>query len=145
MTIRFLPAALAAVLLLTPGVAAAQTPAPSPAAAAPAAPAAAASPLVADPKIEALAKSLLHALQTNTLDRSMMTDQMNAQMTADVAKNAAAQMAALGDYTSFTYAGEEDQDGLKVYQFLVAFKTITLKEYVGITPDGKIAGLQFGK
>jgi hypothetical protein len=75
----------------------------------------------------------------------MMTDQMNAQMTPDLAKSAGAQMAALGDYTSFTYAGEQDQDGLKVYQFVVAFKAMTLKEYVGITPDGKIAGLQFGK
>jgi hypothetical protein len=142
MTIRSISAVLAAVFMLTPGVAAAQTPASPPAAAAPAAPA---SPAVADPKIEALAKDLLHRAQTNTLDRSQMTDQMSTQMTPELTKNVATQLGPLGDYTSFTYAGSQSSDGLMIYGFVVVFKSVTLNETIAITPEGKIAGLRFSK
>jgi hypothetical protein len=142
MTIRYISAVLAAAFILTPALAAAQTPAASPAAAVPASPA---SPAAVDPKIEALAKSLLHGAQTNTLDRTLMTEQMSAQMTPDLLKNVATQLTTLGDYTSFTYGGSQMQDGLTVYQFVVAFKSITLSEYIAITPEGKIAGLKFSK
>jgi len=139
--IRTLPALVAAAFLLTPAPGSAQTAAPSPAAAAPAA---AASPAIADPKIEALAKSLLKGAQTNTLDHAMMTDQMSTQMTPDLTKNVATQLGALGDYTSFKYVGTQTSNGLMVYQFVVAFKAVTLNEFIAITPEGKIAGLKFG-
>jgi hypothetical protein len=138
MTIRFILALCAAAFILSPAPATAQTPA------APAA-TAAASPAAVDPKIEALAKDLLHRAQAGTLDRSQMTDQMAAQMTPAYAKNVATQMASLGDYTSFTYAGTQQSDGLTVYQFVVVFNSVTLNEYIAITPDGKIAGLRFSK
>jgi hypothetical protein len=139
MTIRLVPTLFAAAFILSPALAAAQTPAPSAAATA------AASPATADPKIEALAKDLLHRAQTDTLDRSQMTDQMNTQMTPELMKSVATQMAALGDYTSFTYAGSQPSNGLMVYQFVVAFKVVTLNEFIAITPEGKIAGLRFSK
>jgi hypothetical protein len=142
MTFRYISAVLAAAFVFTPALAAAQTPAVSPAAAVPASPA---SPAPVDPKIEALAKSLLHGVQTDTLDRSLMTDQMTAQMTPEYTKSVAAKMAALGDYTSFTYTGSQTDNGLMVYMFVVVFKAITLKEYVSMTPEGKIAGLGFEK
>jgi hypothetical protein len=138
MTIRCIPALFATACILSPALATAQTPA------APAA-TATASPTAADPKIEALAKDLLHRTQADTLDRSQMTDQMAAQMTPAYTKNVATQMASLGNYTSFTYVGTQQSDGLTVYQFAVVFNSMTLNEYVAITPDGKIAGLRFSK
>jgi ABC-type transport system substrate-binding protein len=131
---------LAAFALFSPARGAAQTTAPSPAAAAPAP----AAPDTVDPKIEAMAKDWLHRVQTNTWDRSQLTDQMNSQLTPDVATKIAAQFASIGDYTSFTYRDSVLQpDGLRVYHFVVAFKSVTLNEYLGLTPDGKVAGLHF--
>jgi hypothetical protein len=149
MTIRLLPALLAVAFAVIPALAMAQTPAPSPAAAVPAvpaAPAAPATPAVADPKIEALAKTLLHQAQTDTLARTNVTDEMSAQMTPDATKSIATKMGPLGDYTSFTYGGSQTQpDGLIIYTFVVGFKDTVLDEYIGMTPDGKIAGLKFAK
>jgi ABC-type transporter MlaC component len=119
---------LAAALYFSPARGAAQTAAPA---------------ATVDPKIEAMAKDWLHRAQTNTLDRSQLTDQMNAQMTPDLAQKAAAQLGALGDYSSFTYVDTEASNGLTVYHFVVAFKAISLNEFLALTPDGKIAGLQF--
>ncbi len=124
-------AILAAILVLSSARGAAQTPAP-------AAPAAASATV--DPKIEAMAKDWLHRAQTNTLDRSQMTDQMSAQLTPDVTQKVASQLATLGDYESFTYVETTPSDGLTVYHFVVAFKPITLNEFLALTPDGKIAG-----
>lgn len=123
---------LAAIFLLSPAHGAAQTSAPSPATSA-----------TVDPKIEAMAKDWLHRAQTNTIDRSQMTDQMSSQLTPDVTQKVAAQLATLGDYESFTYVETTTSDGLTVYHFVVSFKPITLNEFLALTPDGKVAGLQF--
>jgi hypothetical protein len=68
-----------------------------------------------------------------------------AQMTPDLTKAISEKMAPLGDPTSFTFDGMKQADGLTIYQFSVAFKAITLKELIALTPDGKIAGLNFSK
>jgi hypothetical protein len=128
---------LAALALLSPARGAAQTAAPSSVAPAPAASG------TVDPKIEAMAKDWLHRVQTNTWDRSQLTDQMKAQLTPDMATAVAAKFASLGDYTSFTYNDTQLSGGLTVYHFIVAFKSLALNEYLGLTPDGKVAGLQF--
>lgn len=130
---------LASLALLSPARGAAQTAAPAPAAAA-SAPAASGT---VDPKIEAMAKDWLHRVQTNTWDRSQLTDQMKAQLTPDMATAVAAKFASLGDYTSFTYNDTQLSGGLTVYHFVVAFRSLTLNEYLGLTPEGKVAGLQF--
>jgi hypothetical protein len=134
-------------LLLLPARGAAQT-SPSPAAAAPASAASAvpvvpAVPATVDPKIEAMAKDWLHRVQTNTYDRAKMTDQMNTQLTPEMAAKVGTQFATLGDFTSFTYVDTKTINAITVYHFVVAFKSITLNEYLGLTADGKVAGLQF--
>jgi hypothetical protein len=137
---------VAGLLVISPARGLAQT-SPSPAAtAAPAAPAASAAPgisLTVDPKIEAMAKDWLHRVQTNTYDRSKMTDQMNKQLTPELAAKVGTQFTTLGDYTSFTYVDTKSINGITVYHFVVAFKSITLNEYLGLAADGKVAGLQF--
>jgi hypothetical protein len=138
--------ALPALLFLAtaaPGAAqmAPQTPA-SPAA--PAAAGASASPApVADPKILAMAKDLLHRAATNTLDPSTLTSQMVAELTPDIGKSIASALSAFGEPSAFAYAGTENMQGLQVYGFIVTFASGTVREVFALDASGKIAALRF--
>jgi hypothetical protein len=146
---------------LDPQVVRAQSPAPgastapmpagsAPAATASAAPAPAASGDAAaiDPAIVTRAKDWLHRIQTAKLDRSQLTDQMNATLTDTVASGAAAQFGALGDPTAFTFVDKKSiQTGsaasATIYRFRVTFPSTTLYWLFVVDDAGKIGGLRF--
>jgi len=140
---RIVPAALAALasLLTLPASAQSMAPQSTPS---PAASSSAASPApVADPKIEALAKTLVHQAQTNTLDPSEFDDQTKSALTPDMGKSIATELAPFGAATAFAYAGSEARQGLMVYGFVVTFASGSVREVFALDASGKIAGLHF--
>jgi hypothetical protein len=130
-------------VLIAPAYAGAQTPAAAGSPAAAAAPAASATPATADPKIEALAKDLMHRAQTNTFDKTQLTDQMSTGLTAELTKTLASRLGPLGEPSSFIYAGSQPTDGVTAYGFLVTFSSMKVKEIFAVDATGKVAGLSF--
>jgi hypothetical protein len=96
-----------------------------------------------DPAIVSRAKDWLRRLQTATLDRSQLDDQMNAALTEAAAKQSAAQIGPLGPPTAFVFLAKKGFPGNTAYKFRVTFKTSTLF-WLFVTDDaGKISGLRF--
>jgi hypothetical protein len=110
------------------------------------APAQSGAPFVApqvDPKVTAIAKDWLRRIQTATVDRSQLTDEMSAALTPSLVQQVAAQLAPLGDPTAVSFVGLQTVQGIAIYHFLLTFKAATFNEYLGIDGAGKIAGLRF--
>lgn len=109
-------------------------------------PSASASPmpsLPSDAAVMARAQEWLHRIQTGRIDRAQLDAQMNALLTADVARRLAAQFGALGQPTSFTPAGKEIVESNTAYIYRVAFATTTLDEIFVLDGSGLISGLRF--
>ncbi|HVR47902.1 MAG TPA: hypothetical protein VMT95_14820 [Candidatus Binatia bacterium] len=99
----------------------------------------------ADAAVTARAKDWLHQIQTGKVDRTQLTDKMNAAPTDSTLANVSVQLAPLGDPTSFTLSAKTTKDVYTVYLFKVQWPSVTLSETFAVDQSGKIAGLYFGK
>lgn len=128
-----------AMLVANPVTVSAVEPTPSPSAAA-----SPASGQDAGAAVAARAKEWLHRLQTGDIDRSQLTDAMNAALTPDVIKSLSSKFGPLGDPQSFTFAGQQLVQGdMTAYVYRVVFKSTMLTEVFVLDKDGKVAGIQF--
>jgi hypothetical protein len=101
----------------------------------------AAATTAADAAVTARAKDWLHQIQTGKIDRSQLTDQMNAALTDDKLKSVSAQLAPLGDPASFTLSQSITRGTVTIYVFTVQFASGTLSETFALDQNGKVAGL----
>ena len=99
----------------------------------------------ADATVTARAKDWLHQIQTGKIDRTQLTDKMNAAVTDSTLASVSAQLAPLGDPMSFTLSSKTFKDPYTVYVFSVQWPSITLTETFAVDKSGKIAGLYIGK
>jgi hypothetical protein len=99
----------------------------------------------ADAATTARAKDWLHQVQTGKIDRTQLTDKLNAAITDSTLASVSAQLAALGTPTSFTLSSKTTKDVYTIYVFTVQWPSITLSETFAVDQTGKIAGLSFGK
>lgn len=99
----------------------------------------------ADAAVTARAKDWLHQIQTGKVDRSQLTDKMNAALTDSTLASVSSQLAPLGDPTSFTLDSKASKDPYTVYVFKVVWPSVTLTETFAVDQTGKIAGLYIGK
>jgi hypothetical protein len=95
----------------------------------------------ADAAVAARAKEWLHMIQAGKIDRSQLDAKMNAALTDTMLAQVSAQLAPLGDPTSFTLADKTTQGSYTAYIYKAVFAAITLYESFVLDPDGKIAGL----
>lgn len=101
---------------------------------------AAQAPDAADAAVAARAKDWLHRLQTDTIDRTQLAEQMNAATDAQFAQ-VGTKLAPLGDPISFTLMQKATKGQYTVYLYEVKFAAITLYETFTLDSAGKIAGL----
>jgi hypothetical protein len=103
------------------------------------APAPTASP---NPAVTARSKAFYHALQTGTVDRTMLSSDASSKMTDDSLKAVKAKLAPLGDPVTFEQEMSEMQSGSMLYAYLLSFGNGTKLEFVvGYDGDGKISAL----
>lgn len=95
----------------------------------------------ADATVMPRAKEWLHRLQTGDIDRAQLSDKMNAALTPDMAKQAAAKFGPLGDPKSFTYSGQQAHGDDTAYMFRVTFASGAYDEVFVINAQGKVDGL----
>ncbi|HYL27509.1 MAG TPA: hypothetical protein VEW74_06710 [Candidatus Nitrosotalea sp.] len=100
-----------------------------------------AAPAVTDPAVMARAKDWLHQIQTGKVDRSQLTDKMNAELTDATLTSVSAQIGQLGDPTSFTLTKKLAQGSLTIYVYTATFASVTLSEIFVLDQNDKIAGL----
>lgn len=134
--VRGLPAVTLAITLTT-GAAMAQappstapTPSPSPSSA-------------MDPKIAALAKQWLLAVQSGHIDRSQLAPQTSAAFTPGLLEQVSAQLAPLGAPVGFTLIDAKQLQGITVYHFRATFASGRLDEFIGLDPNGQILQINF--
>jgi len=130
--IRILPFALALALIGgSPAFAASPAPAPAPTTA-------------ADAATAIKSAAWVRSIQDGTIDRTLLTAQMNAALTPALVKSLAAQLAPLGIATSMrqTQLIHKDGNTVRVYALDFAHASLT---YVFAIEDatGKVSGLQF--
>jgi len=94
-----------------------------------------------DPAVMARAKDWLHQIQIGKVDRSQLTDKMNAALTDATLSQVSSQIGSLGAPTSFTLTKKLTQGSLTIYIYTVAFPSLTISETFVLDQDGKIAGL----
>jgi hypothetical protein len=109
--------------------------------AAPSAAPSAAATSAADAAVAGRAKDWLHMIQAGKIDRSQLDAKMNAVLTDTTLAQVSAQLAPLGDPTSFTFVNKSAQGSFTVYVYKVVFPAITLYESFALDSDGKIGGL----
>ncbi len=95
--------------------------------------------------VTARAKDWLHQIQAGKIDRTQLTDKMNAAITDSTLASVSSQLAPLGDPTSFTLSSKTTKDVYTVYVFKVQWPSITLSETFTVDQSGKIAGLYIGR
>jgi len=98
-----------------------------------------------DAAVTSRAKDWLHQIQAGKVDRTQLTDKMNAALTDSMLANVSAQLAPLGEPTSFTLSSKMSKDPYIVYVFKVVWPSVTLTETFALDQSGKIAGLYIGK
>ncbi len=99
----------------------------------------------ADAAVTARAKDWLHQIQAGKVDRTQLTDKMNTALTDSMLANVSAQLAPLGDPTSFTLSSKTSKSAYTVYVFTVKWPAVTLSETFAVDLSGKIAGLYIGR
>lgn len=116
-------------------VAAIASPSPAPAATLPQIPAA----------ITARAIDWLHRVQVDKIDRSQLTSEVNAQLTAAVAKSMADKLGPLGDSVGFSPADIQHSKGQTAYIYKVDYPRDTTLYFIFVLDDssGKVSGLRF--
>jgi hypothetical protein len=95
----------------------------------------------ADAAVAARAQEWLHMIAVGKIDRSQLDAKMNAALTDATLTQVAAEIAPLGNPTSFALAAKTTIGTYTVYVYKVVFPTITLYESFALDPDGKIGGL----
>ena len=106
----------------------------------PALAAAAAKPVAGeDPKITARVKRVWNSLQSGTLDRSELSDRVNAELTPAVVARSSEQLKGLGAPTAWTYAGSTATGSTTTYKYRVEFATgDTFTVTMSVEAGGKI-------
>lgn len=99
----------------------------------------------ADAAVTARAKDWLHQIQADKIDRTQLTDKLNAAITDSTLANVSSQLAPLGDPTSFTLSSKTNKGAYAVYVFKLQWPSVTLSETFTVDPSGKIAGLYIGR
>jgi D-alanyl-D-alanine carboxypeptidase len=101
-------------------------------------------PAAEDPQISAKLRTLIAGLQQGKLDRSSVTDAMNAALTPQALSASAAQLAPLGTLQSLTFRSQERVGEYAVHHYGATFSSgQTLPVTISIDKDGKVAGLGF--
>jgi hypothetical protein len=115
--------------------AAISSPSPAPAATVPQVPAA----------ITARAIDWLHRLQVGNIDRSQLTNDVNAQLTDAVAKSITQKLGPLGDSVGFSPVDVQRNKGQTAYIYRVDYAHDTTLYFFFVLDDGsgKISGLRF--
>jgi CubicO group peptidase (beta-lactamase class C family) len=105
-----------------------------------AASAAAAKPVAGeDPKVTARVKRVWDALLSGTLDRSELSDRVNAELTPAVVARTSKQLKAMGAPPAWTYTGSTATSTMRSYHYRVEFSTgTTLRVTMSVGAGGKI-------
>jgi hypothetical protein len=116
-------------------IAAISSPSPAPAATVPPVPAA----------ITARAIDWLHRLQVGNIDRSQLTNEVNAQLTDAVAKSITQKLGPLGDSVGFSPVDVQRNKGQTAYIYRVDYAHDTTLYFFFVLDDssGKVSGLRF--
>jgi D-alanyl-D-alanine carboxypeptidase len=96
-----------------------------------------------NPKITALARQWLRRAQTGTIDRSQLTASFSGSLSPTIVAETKAQLAPLGEPSSFVYRGKTRAGNLTAYEYRLSFKAVTMKLSITIDSRGKIAGIDF--
>jgi hypothetical protein len=92
-----------------------------------------------DPAIDALVRRLWEQLASGTVDRSMLTPELAAQLTPVNLAQVRESIAKLGELRSFTFVGKQ-AGTVSIYRYALEFAGGVEHEWdVTITADGKIA------
>lgn len=91
----------------------------------------------------ARAKEWLHRIQTGTIDRTQLDDQMNTLLTDSLVTQVAAQIGPLGEPSTLTFVDQRRIGTATAYRFLATFKAAKLYELLALNDAGKISGLRF--
>jgi hypothetical protein len=100
-------------------------------------------PEAGDAAVLTLAKSLLHQAQTGGFDRSRLSTQLNADLSAATVKKISEQLGPLGSPTSFKLQSRQRHDGVTVYLYRVLFADAAYFEEVATDDRGKVSVLWF--
>ncbi len=95
-----------------------------------------------DAAVTGWARDWLRRLQTGNIDRSQLSDAMNAALTPDLAKQLVNQLGPLGDPTSFNLSSKQSIGGLIQYIFRIHFDNGIWNEIFVLDGDNKVAGLR---
>jgi hypothetical protein len=96
-----------------------------------------------DPKVTSLAREWLHRFQTGDIDRSQLTDELNAKLTPDLVTQVKTQLGPLGDPTDVSFVEQRAVQNSTVYQFAVSFSATKIREFISLNAAGKIDGIFF--
>lgn len=91
----------------------------------------------------ARAKEWLHRIQTGTIDRTQLDDQMNTLLSDSLVTQVAAQIGPLGEPSTLTFVDQRRIGTATAYRFLATFKAAKLYELLALNDAGKISGLRF--
>ncbi len=96
-------------------------------------------PAPEDPKIRKLALQQFVAWQGGAVDRSRYSDDVNAQLSADVLDASEKALAALGALQVATFNGISIAKGIHVYVYTMTCEHGSIDMKFALQPDGKIA------
>jgi hypothetical protein len=94
-----------------------------------------------DPAETARFAAFFTALQQGRVDRSTVTDEMNAQLTAERLPDVAQQLAPLGTLQKLIFRGKVDQGVGIVFHYTAVFSQQTTPMTFSVDKNGKIAGV----
>jgi hypothetical protein len=96
-----------------------------------------------DPSVTTKAKTILHQMQTKTVDRGQFSDEFNRGLTQDKLDQAGTQLAAFGEPQSFTYDTKLQQGNVTAYLYHVRLQRGRFDEIIAVDGTGKVDGLLF--
>jgi CubicO group peptidase (beta-lactamase class C family) len=94
-----------------------------------------------DPAVTARFATFFSALQQGRVDRATVTDEMNAQLTAERLPDLAQQLAPLGTLQKLIFRTKVDQGPGIVYRYTGVFSEQTTPMTFSVDKNGKIAGV----
>lgn len=96
-----------------------------------------------DPNVTQRAKSILHQMQTKTVDRGQFTDEFNRGLSQDKLNQAGTQLAAFGEPQTFQYDTKMTQGNVTAYLYHVQLQRGRFDEIIAVDNSGKVDGLLF--
>jgi hypothetical protein len=100
-------------------------------------------PAAEDPKIHKLAVQQFLAWQTGDVDRSLYSDQVNADMTDELMDKGTKTLANLGALQQARFQGISAAKGVNFYVYKMVCANGTIQMDFALQPDGKIALIFF--